>query len=496
MSDNILPEYDNPNAPDIISAEKLIGSLNSLVKIILVHKENNQMVVDCVNNFVRNVRYFTEKDEELTIQIINDRFYFQDEKLVVRKKSEALINSMLQFFQARGIEKMNVFSSIATATAGHIIRFARLLNQAEHHDKPLEWLIEELEDDLFRWVEIEKASDEDLSEENISSIKPIEEETEFQEKKAQGRKNYSYAMASIREVGENILAGKRSGTRKCIRVVQNMVDNIIEDESIYFGLTTIRVYDDYTYTHSVNVSILCMCLGKYLGLSKPAMVKLGVSALFHDLGKILLPPEILNKPEKLNHEEIEEIQKHPLNSVRMIFKLKISRGRKGDILLAPFEHHLQYNLKGYPFVDWRKPISLIGRILAIADVYDALTSVRAYRDYAITPDRALAKMLKNSGKIFDPILLKAFISMLGIYPIGSLLLLDTGELGLVSAVSETKEMDRPKLILLDPVGSKGYQRGKEIDLAERDPNNGSFLRNIYKSIHPSEKGIQPAQFLF
>ena len=463
----------------------------------MVHKDNNQLVIGSVKNFVQDVRDFTDKDETLTIQVINDRFYFQDEKLALRKKNEALINSMLQFFQKRGIEKMTFFSSIGTEPPSRIIRLARILNQAEQKDCPVDWLMEKIEEEEIFWMDIEKLSEQIPPEEPFFLTEQHQTENHsLQERKFQGRKNYSYIMASIKEVGENISVNKRSGTRKCVRIIQNIVDNIIEDESIYLGLSTIRVYDDYTYTHSVNVSILCMCLGKYLGLPKAMIVKIGVCALFHDLGKILLSPDILNKIGKLTVRENEEIQKHPLNSVRLIFKLRISRDRKADILLAPFEHHLQYNLRGYPFVDWQKPISLSGRILSIADVYDALTSVRSYRNYALTPDQALIMMMDSSGENFDPILLKAFIGMLGVYPIGSLLMLDTGEMGLVSGESDTKDIGRPKMILLKPDNNAGYKKGEEIDLAEEDVINGGFLRNIVKSIHPSDKGIQPVQFLF
>ena len=144
---------------------------------------------------------------------------------------------------------------------------------------------------------------------------------------------------------------------------------------------------------------------------------------------------------------------------------------------------------------WQKPVSLLGRILAIADVYDALTSVRVYRNYALTPDQALKKMFDGSGIDFDPILLKVFINMLGVYPIGSLLILDNGEMGLVSALSETDEIGRPKIILMIPDNKGGYLSGEEVDLSERDANTSEFLINVVKSIHPSEKGIQPVQFL-
>ena len=495
MSDKIQPGHENSSITDEYAGEQFLSSLNSLVRTIMVHQDNNQLVIDSVKNFIHNTQRFTEKDDTLTIQVINGRFYFQDEKLVIRKKSETLINNMMQFFEKRDLQEINIFSSIKEATTIQIINFARILNQAEQNDNPLEWLIERIKED-FPWVVIEKLPEQDSVEESISSIGQNQEtDVSLQERKLQGRKDYSFAVASIKEVGEKLLANKPSGTRKCVRIIQNMADHILQDESIYMGLSTIKVYDDYTYTHSLNVAILCMCLGKHLELPKSTIVKLGFCGLLHDLGKIWLPLDILKKPGKLSDQEFEEIQKHSLNSVRLILKLRASRNRKADILIAPFEHHLKYNLRGYPHVKWQKPISLLGRILTIADVYDALTSVRVYRNYALTPDQALKKMLDGSGIDFDPILLKVFINMLGVYPIGSLLILDNGEMGLVSALSETDEIGRPKIILMIPDNKGGYLSGEEVDLSERDANTGEFLINVMKSVHPSEKGIQPVQFL-
>ena len=261
------------------------------------------------------------------------------------------------------------------------------------------------------------------------------------------------------------------------------------------GLSTIRNYDDYTYTHSVNVGILAMSLGSQIGLSRNILEILGICGLFHDLGKTEIPLEIINKKGKLTAEEFEDIKKHSLNSARLILKLRASRDFKSQILLGPFEHHLKYDLSGYPQTHRKKPMSLYGRIIAIADVYDALTSPRIYRDAAISPDRALAIMLAGSGKDFDPILLKIFINMVGVYPVGTLLKLDSDELALVIEGSNAQGPLRPRVVLLEPDGACGYKRGPIVDLSEIDSGLGSFRRQIVGSFHPSMYGIQAAQYL-
>jgi hypothetical protein len=132
--------------------------------------------------------------------------------------------------------------------------------------------------------------------------------------------------------------------------------------------------------------------------------------------------------------------------------------------------------------------------LTIVDVYDAITSPRIYRPTSISPDNALGIILADSGKHFDPVLLKIFINMLGVYPVGTLLKLDTGEIELVLHSAQKADPSRPHVQLLDPDPDQKYAKGKLIDLAERDPQTGQYLRNILKSEHPATIGIQPARF--
>jgi HD-GYP domain-containing protein (c-di-GMP phosphodiesterase class II) len=244
-----------------------------------------------------------------------------------------------------------------------------------------------------------------------------------------------------------------AGVRKAKRMVQNMVDVAVEDEGILLGLGTIKDYDDYTYTHSVNVAVLSLCLGNRIGLSRTSLERLGICGLFHDLGKVEIPREIVAKPEKLD-------------------------------------------TTGYPQVHFKKEISLFGRILHVADVYDAITSPRVYRRSALSPDKALGYMLKRAGTDFDPILLKVFGTMMGTYPVGTLLELDTGERGLVLDYPLESGGTLPRIILLEEDGDDEFRRGEVVDLAEKDPGTGAYRRNVVTSLNAASSGIQPANFLF
>jgi len=237
-------------------------------------------------------------------------------------------------------------------------------------------------------------------------------------------------------------------------------------------------------------------LGHKIGLSKQAMETLSLSALFHDLGKIDIPHTILNKPDRLTETEFQKIKEHTLNSVRRIIKLKTSRRKKLSILLPPFEHHLKYDLSGYPKTPRKQPMSLFGRIITIADVFDAITAPRIYRPTAISPDRALGYMLEKAGTDFDPLLLKVFINMIGVYPIGTLLRFDNDQLGIVADYRDNDQSERELWVqLLKQESSGRFEKDERICLGTLDPKTGTFDRTIKESLHPSDFGIQPAKYI-
>jgi len=237
-----------------------------------------------------------------------------------------------------------------------------------------------------------------------------------------------------------------------------------------------------------------MCLGQQIGLPKKSLVRLGICGMLHDLGKIDIPSEIINKPAKLDQDEFFLVQRHPIDSARNILKLQVSLELKARILLPPFEHHLKYDLTGYPKSMGITSQSLFGRILAIADVFDAISSPRVYRPTSLSPDRALALMMQGSGKDFDPILLKWFVNMLGVYPVGTVLKLDSDELALVMETPAEFDKARPKVMLLN-VDSKGaFQKGAVVNLTQRDRRTRKYLRSVVQSYHPGKFGIQPADF--
>jgi HD-GYP domain-containing protein (c-di-GMP phosphodiesterase class II) len=261
------------------------------------------------------------------------------------------------------------------------------------------------------------------------------------------------------------------------------------------GMATIKNYDEYTFNHSVNVSIYSLAMGKRLGFSIKSLTELGMTALLHDIGKSKIPKEVLNKPSTFDEGEWGIMKRHPLWGVEILLNLKQLGEINPRIVVGIFDHHLKSNFSGYPRLFRKKEVSLFGQIIQIADSYDAMTTPTIYRKVPFTPEQALAMMLKERGIHFDATFLKIFIGLVGIYPIGSLVLLNTHELGIVYRHNPNpKWIDRPKVLLVSR-DEEGDAKKEIVDLTEAD-RRGDFKRWILKTLDPIKYHIDITKYFF
>ena len=527
--------------------EDLLRSLMGFLQTVKIHQGNNRLVARGVEALRQTVSALGKEDDQVSLLVAHGRFFLNEEKFPHRPMVETLIQTFQRYCSQRRLQGITLLMTINEASDEQIVSGARLLNDAGLKEDPEMVLSQWLEQGKLPWLELafeselhaehpeesynqspgmsylynpihqaegefgdsgtRRQPDEttiDVEGQRASTgverakidIKLKSEATTGKTAKQKAVSSYCSALASLKEVSDKIHQRQRVGIRRSVRLIQNMVDLMMDKEALFLAMSTIRVFDDYTFTHSVNVAILSMCLGKRLGLSKVLLNRLGLCGLFHDVGKVEIPREVLNKAGKLSEQELAVMRSHPLKSVQQILKLRASPEMKAHLILPPFEHHLRYDLSGYPRINWENPISFFGRIVTIADVFDAITSPRVYRPTALSPDKALGYMLEGAGTDFDPLLLKVFINMMGVYPVGTLLELDTGELGLVMETPGDAEDYRPIVTLLEKDEHGQYVKGEKFNLNTRSGKTGEFLKNITSTHHPSTYGIQPAAFIF
>jgi HD-GYP domain-containing protein (c-di-GMP phosphodiesterase class II) len=321
-----------------------------------------------------------------------------------------------------------------------------------------------------------------------------EEDAGQLEAKEAAKRTYAQGVAATRDVINSVRLGQNPNIRKIKRVVQGIVDQILNAETSLLGLTTIRDYDDYTFTHSVNVCIFSVALGRRLGLTRLQLYDLGMAALFHDLGKSRVPLGVLNKPDMLDDTEWRMIAAHPWLGVLALFQVREQQEFPYRSMVVAYEHHMKCDLTGYPRSRRTKALTMFSKIVSVADGFDASTTRRSYQTEPMSPADTLKEMRDNPRRGMDPVVVKAFVNLLGIYPVGTLVVLDTFELAVVHAVNPAPEMmARPIVrVISDSMGNLSHP-GELKDLSEKTPD-GAFARTIIKTADPERYGIRVSDY--
>ncbi len=314
------------------------------------------------------------------------------------------------------------------------------------------------------------------------------------EAKERAKRTYAQSVSTTKEVINSVRMGQSPNTRKIKRVVQGIVDQILAEETSLMGLTTIRDYDDYTFTHCVNVCIFSVALGRRLGLTRLQLYDLGFAGLFHDIGKSRVPIDIIQKPDMLTEDEWRLVAAHPWLGVLALFQLREQSEFPYRSMLVAYQHHMKRDLTGYPRSLRMTEISFYSKIVAVADGFDAATTRRVYNSEPMDPATVLQEMRDNPRRGMDPVVVKAFVALLGIYPVGTFVVLDTFELAIVHGPNPLPEMvSRPLVrIVSDSLGNVQYP-GDLVDLAETDAE-GNFRRTIIKTGDPEKYGIRVGDF--
>jgi HD-GYP domain-containing protein (c-di-GMP phosphodiesterase class II) len=262
------------------------------------------------------------------------------------------------------------------------------------------------------------------------------------------------ATTGTRDLLQRTARTGRPALQQARRVVQPIVDRLLRRESSLIGLTALKHHDEYTFVHCVNVSILSIRMGQVLGLTRAELAAIGVAALLHDTGKIAVPAEVLRKPGQLDAEEWVAIKRHPMEGLRIVSRLPSISELMLDSMRVAFEHHMNVDRSGYPAAGVVRGMGSFARIVAVADVFDAVTAHRAYRKRPMTAHEALRLLLGREREHFDPVVLWALAQTVGLYPAGTLMRSDSGRL-LLSIHPNLDDPQRPvcRELLLGPDGT-------------------------------------------
>ncbi len=303
------------------------------------------------------------------------------------------------------------------------------------------------------------------------------------------RKVYGNAVTSAESLWQQAKSGDKPDPETARKIIDSLANIVNQDRTSLMALTAMKKYDNYTFTHMVNVAALSMAQARALNLEGPLLREFGFAALMHDIGKVNTPLELLNKPGKLTGSEFKEMKQHVVDGAHIL------RRTPEMPALAPvvaFEHHLKQDLSGYPENIGHRKLNLCTMIVSIADVFDALRSNRPYRE-GLATSRIRSIMGEQGNPAFNQPLLRRFVNMMGLFPIGTIVRLNTEEVGVVTA-EHPEDPFRPQVKILFTSRGERMETPLLANTWERD-SRGAFPRAVVESVDPDSVELDPLTVL-
>lgn len=310
----------------------------------------------------------------------------------------------------------------------------------------------------------------------------------FEEELLAARQVYAVAKTVVRRAMYDTRLGRAINMDSVNRVVSDMTESVFRNADALTSLSRLKQFDEYTFYHSVNTSLLAMSLGRELGFDRPELHQIGVGTLLHDVGKMKIPIDILNKPGRFEPDEMEIMKQHVLRGVEV---LSCMTGLGETYLRPALEHHERVDGSGYPHRRVREEISRFGLITAVVDIYDAMTSDRCYHK-GRTPHEVLQLLYRLSmeGRL-DSSLVQRFIQVVGVYPVGSVVELDSGETAVVRKLNREVPLE-PVVLIVKSAGNTIRSNPEDVDLSQQ---TASPRRSIAAVKDPHSSGINPILYL-
>ena len=468
----------------LLSAEgrKLLTTLYATMRSLRLYPLENQVVQRALGEIDAHTRGVLSREGRVQFRVAGDFIFFNDVRVRLDLGNYASFVFVRKALEEHGVGDIEVSRQV---DAREWTSFLSLLASEP--------------DDIENRLESFRRRMERAGVESIIVGPPaalVEAMSLSDEAREAARRTYARSVSVIKEVMTSVRLGKAWSGRRVKRVVLGIVDQVLHEEAAILGMTTLRDYDEYTFTHSVNVCILSVALGQKLGFSKLQLFDLGLGALFHDVGKSRVPLTILNKEGRLDKEEWRVMSQHPDFGLVLLFDLHGFEEPPYRAMLTAYEHHMRIDFSGYPRVLRKRWLGFYSRIVAVADAFDAATSKRSYQYIPFPPDEVLREMRDNPSRGFDPTIVKAFVNMMGIYPIGTLCILDSGELAVVVAPSPNpEELHRPLVRIVSDASGRRLPEPPLVDLSEALEVTGRPARTIVKTTDPDKYNIKVSDYV-
>ncbi len=448
--------------------DELLRRFGASLRGIQLYSAQHPLVTRNIDGLSETVRTLQAHEPSLIIGIVGEELVVGDTPM---PKATASMGELIKRLRALGVERIAIERGATREEIAAFVQTLGTIELASVHQSASDG------DPLGQaHIRVGRIQIEQRVEGSVSDTATI-------------RKLYAQAVNVANAVWDSARAESKLDADAARSMVDGLAQAVSQNRSALLALTALKNYDNYTFTHMVNVSILTMGQARGLGIDGPLLREFGLAGLMHDIGKVRTPPEVLNKPDKLTSEEFAIMKRHVIDGAEML-------RRTPEIpALAPvvaFEHHLRLDGTGYPDGISRSTLNIGTMLCSIADVYDAMRSQRRYQQ-AFPTDRILAVMQRNDGKQLDQHLVRRFVQLIGIYPAGTLVRLNTREIGVVLRV-HAPDPYRPRVRILFGRDRNRLELPVDLNLweADRQPDRAS---SIAAPLDPAEHHIDPLNYM-
>ena len=447
-------------------ARELVRTLAVADTNAALYPTTHPLVAGSLSDLVSAVRSLSSTGfEDVTVNIYKGTLFvenqvFPEESVTYRKLIEELLS--------RGISAVTFLPTISAEDAAALVE---LLGEAKITDI----------DAAHSFLDARRVRGFIVAE--TSTLEDTSDDERNKKVRAQARENYDAGVGAMRDIESQAKLGRVLEVGALQRVVESMLDNLLQDPAAVLGLTAIKGHDDYTLNHSINVCILSISLGNALGLDSDDMRSLGLAALLYDIGKVRVPEDVLVKSGPLTAEEWAQVKHHSEEGANLLKRLSLADKM---CMIVAYEHHQRHDLMGYPDSSGSEQ-HLFSKIVAVCDAYDAMTTLRPFRR-EIRPDKALSVLMQGRGKAYDPAVTKALVGMLGIYPMGAVVTLNDRTTAVVYRVNND-DLLHPRVKLLADAEGRWLESPEVLDLRLVDPSSGQPVNWIVECIPAVEAGV-------
>lgn len=414
--------------------ENIVRNFFSAIMLAAMYPSGHPKLKSELQRFYELLKEILEQRDSLVIGIIGDEVVVGN---VVFFQLSHTFKSLIMELKSKEIEKIGFYKNISLA---ELVNFLKILSDKELNITSYK--------DYLKLMGIENITVDKVG-------------VPYDKEKSSLKKTQEVSLENIFNFFSNLLEGKEFDIVRIKLTINDFLERLISSREIFLRASAVRRYDVSTFIHSVNVSLLSMFFVSRLGYSKEDILEVGLAALLHDMGKIAISKKIIKKPGVLTEEEFRKIETHTQLGAKILLRYVNSIGLLP--VIVAFEHHLNWDMKGgYPKLLYPIRPNIVSLIISICDFYDALRCRRVYKK-GYLPEIVHSIMVHQKGKKFEPSLLEKFFDEVGIFPVGTMVKLTNGSIGIVREQNK-EDRFRPKIEILKPF----EHMGKLVDLKEEE----------------------------